>query len=211
MELVGERWAILIIRELMLGGRRFSDIRASLPGISAKVLTERLERLEALGIVLRRKLPPPAASQVYDLTEWGRGLEDVMQALGRWAVRSPLHNPMLPLTPVAFMLSLRTMFDPALAEGLACTIGFEVGDARFHGLLEDGELTIEEDDRDGRAPDLFFRAETANAFLPVFYGKRPLTDPDITLLAEGDPALVERFIGIFSLPEKCAVGEIPDN
>src|SRR5688572_1712143 len=71
MELVGERWSILIIRELMLGGRRFSDLRASLPGISAKVLSERLGGLEQAGVLVRRKLPPPAATQVYELTEWG--------------------------------------------------------------------------------------------------------------------------------------------
>ena len=88
MELIGERWSLLIVRELMLGPRRFSDIRAELPGLSAKVLTERLARMEEIGVLVRRKLPPPAATQVFELTEWGYGLEEVMQVLGRWSVRS---------------------------------------------------------------------------------------------------------------------------
>src|SRR5690606_10852582 len=87
MEIIGERWALLIIRELMLGGRRFSDLRASLPGISAKVLTERLTGLERAGVLTKRKLPPPAATQVYELTEWGYLAEPAIQELGRWAAR----------------------------------------------------------------------------------------------------------------------------
>src|ERR671919_409087 len=88
MDLVGERWALLVMRELMLGPKRFSDLRADLPGISANVLTQRLEGLEAAGIVVRRKLPPPASSQVYELTRWGYESEPIFQALGRWAARS---------------------------------------------------------------------------------------------------------------------------
>src|ERR671917_2501717 len=71
LDLVGERWALLVMRELMLGPKRFSDLRADLPGISANVLTQRLEGLEASGILARRKLPPPASAQVYELTPWG--------------------------------------------------------------------------------------------------------------------------------------------
>ena len=96
LDRVGERWSMLIVRELMLGGRRFSDLRASLPGISAKVLTERLAGLERAGVLVKRKLPPPAATQVYELTEWGYLAEPAIQELGRWAARSPEHNPQLP-------------------------------------------------------------------------------------------------------------------
>ena len=102
MELVGERWSMLIIRELMLGGRRFSDLRASLPGISAKVLTERLAGLEQAGVLTRRKLPPPSASQVYELTEWGYLAEPAIQELGRWAAHSHQHDATLPLLRVFY-------------------------------------------------------------------------------------------------------------
>src|SRR3954462_7721600 len=89
LALISARWALLVMRELMLGPKRFSDIRADLPGISANVLTQRLEGLERNGIVVRRRLPPPASGQVYELSEWGYESLPVMGALGRWAVRSP--------------------------------------------------------------------------------------------------------------------------
>ncbi len=92
LDLVGERWALLVMRELIFGPRRFSDLRGSLPGISANVLTQRLEGLEAAGVLRRRRLAPPAAAQVYELTEWGRESEPIFQALGRWAARSPTRS-----------------------------------------------------------------------------------------------------------------------
>ncbi|MEA3017255.1 MAG: hypothetical protein QOI38_1977, partial [Sphingomonadales bacterium] len=119
LDLVGERWALLVMRELMLGPKRFSDLKADLAGISSNVLTQRLEGLEAAGIVLRRKLPPPAAAQVYELTPWGYEAEPIFQVLGRWAARSPSHDPRLPLSAVSLMLSFRTMFDPERARGFA--------------------------------------------------------------------------------------------
>src|SRR5918912_1181169 len=103
LDLVGERWALLVMRELMLGPKRFSDIRAGLPGISANVLTQRLEGLEAAGVLVRRKLPSPASAQVYELTPWGYEAEPIFQALGRWAARSPEHDPSLPFSAVSLM------------------------------------------------------------------------------------------------------------
>src|SRR5919112_6018772 len=111
LDLVGERWALLVMRELMLGPKRFSDLRADLPGINANVLTQRLEGLETAGVLARRKLPPPAGAQVYELTAWGYESEPIFQALGRWAARSPQHDPTLPLSAVSLMLSFRTMLD----------------------------------------------------------------------------------------------------
>jgi len=202
MELVGERWTLPILREMMLGPRRFNGLRAALPGLSAKVLTERLGSLEASGIVRRVTLPPPASIQAYALTEWGLGLEPVMQELGRWAVRSPGHDPMLPLTPVAFMLSLRTMLVPERIGDLALRVLFEVGAARFVGTLGQGELRIEPAGADVSATDLRFSAETATDFLPVFYGKRSVEEAGGRLSVEGDAVLAERFIGLFALPAK---------
>src|SRR3546814_8803144 len=109
LELLGERLSLLIVRELMFGGRRFTDLRAGLPGISAKVLTERLEGLEQAGVVQRRQLPPPAATQIYELTDWGYQAEDAIKALGRWAAASPDHDTTLPLSAASLMMSFRTM------------------------------------------------------------------------------------------------------
>jgi DNA-binding HxlR family transcriptional regulator len=202
MELVGERWSMLIIRELMLGGRRFSDLRGSLPGISAKVLTERLAGLEQAGVVVRRKLPPPAASQIYELTEWGYLAEPAIQELGRWAARSPDHDPTLPLSPVSMMLSLRTMLDRDEARAFDATIGFECGGERFRGRLEGGALPIVR----GEAPDadVTFRAPTPMEIAALFYGKMPLDEwaAGEGRAIEGDRALAERFVDLFWLPEK---------
>src|ERR1700685_3017592 len=90
LDLVGERWALLVVRELLLGPKRFTDLRAGLPKVSADVLSQRLRELERIGAVQRRKLPPPAGVQVYELTDWGRELEPVLLALGRWGSRTDL-------------------------------------------------------------------------------------------------------------------------
>jgi len=204
MELIGERWSLPIIRELMLGGRRFSDIRANLPAISAKVLTERLESLEAAGIVTRIMLGAPAPARLYALTPWGLALEPMMQELGRWAVQSAGFDPRLPLTPVSLMLSMRTMIDPAAAQGWEVGVHFEVGAERFVGRLAHGELRIMRAGPELEGADITFRATHANAYLPVFYGKQPLGSPGTTLVGEGDAARIERFIAMFKLPPRQA-------
>src|SRR5688572_14865527 len=98
LDLIGERWALLVMRELMLGPKRFSDLKVDLPGISANVLTQRLEGLEAAGLLIRRRLPSPASAQVYELTPWGYEAEPIVQSLGKWAARSPAHDPTLPIS-----------------------------------------------------------------------------------------------------------------
>lgn len=201
MELVGERWSLLIVRELMLGPRRFSDIRAELPGLSAKVLTERLARLEELGVLVRRKLPPPAAVQVFELTDWGRELEFVMQALGRWAVRSPLHDASLPMTATSFLLSLRTMIDTERTRSLHLRVLFRTPGETLSAEVANGELAIARHADTGFIPDLVFEAQSVEPFLAVIYGKQEPGDCGVTIT--GDVALSQRFVNLFALPEKC--------
>lgn len=201
MELIGERWSMLIIRELMLGGRRFSDLRASLAGISAKVLTERLTSLEAAGVLAKRKLPPPAAAQVYELTEWGYLAEPAIQELGRWAARSPAHNPQLPLSPVAFMLSLRTMMDRQAAHELDLSVGFTVSGESFLAELRNGRMPVRRAE-EGEG-EVTFAAEAPLPLLRVFYGKQPLEEAEQSgVMITGDRALAQRFVGLFALPPK---------
>ena len=97
LDLVGERWALLVVRELLLGPKRFTDLREALPRVSADVLSQRLRELERTGVLRRAKLPPPAGSRVYELTEWGRELEPVVLALGRWGSRGPFPDGGAPL------------------------------------------------------------------------------------------------------------------
>ena len=189
------------MRELMLGPKRFSDLRADLPGISANVLTQRQEGLEAAGVLVRRKLPPPASAQVYELTPWGYESEPIFQALGRWAARSPQHDPALPLSAVSLFLSFRTMLDAERARGLVARIGFRIGAETFLARLARGRIEIE------RGPlenvDVVF-AGAAPAVAAAVYGGQPLTALERAgmLAVEGDRALAERFVTLFPLPPK---------
>jgi DNA-binding HxlR family transcriptional regulator len=201
MELIGERWSLLIVRELMLGGRRFSDLRASLPGISAKVLTERLAGLERAGVVVRRRLPPPAATQVYELTEWGYEAEPIVQSLGRWATRSPGHDPTLPLSGTSLMLSFRTMFDAERAKGMAARLGFRIGAESFVVTLADGHIEAVRGETTGA--DLVIEG-SAPAIAGFIYGSVPLValEAEGALSVTGDRALADRFAALFPLPPK---------
>lgn len=201
MELVGERWSLLIVRELMFGGRRFSDLRAGLPGISAKVLTERLEGLERAKIVQRRQLPPPVAAQVYELTRWGYASETAIKELGRWAATSPDHDPTLPLSPASLMLSFRTMFDGARAGGGGVTGAVRIGQDRFFVEVADGRLRAERGEPE--APDFVFEAPVAALIAAAVYGKVPfeeLAPAGLTVAGDRDAAL--RYVDCFHLPEK---------
>lgn len=200
LDLIGERWALLVMRELMLGPKRFGDIRASLPGISANVLTQRLDGLEEAGIILRRKLPPPASAQVYELTPWGYESEPILMALGRWAVRSPAHDPTLPLSAVSLMLSFRTMFDPARAGGLAARIRMCVGPETFVIRIGEGRLEVAR----GEGPAEATFAGGPSVIAAAVYGGVALADLERggALTIEGDRALAKRFTTLFPLPPK---------
>ena len=202
LELIGERWALLIVRELMLGPRRFSDIRASLPGISAKVLTERLAGLEANGVLRRAMLPRPASVQVYELTPWGYAAEPILQELGRWAAMSSGHDPLLPLSPVSLMLSLRTMFDPVKAAGWAARIGFVIAEDEFLVELAEGALPIRRDS--AGSGEAVFVAPAAPVLAGLIYADIPAEqlEREAGLEIRGDRDLALRFVSIFELPAK---------
>ena len=195
MDLIGDRWAMPVIRELLLGPRRFSDLKTSLSGISANVLTQRLEGLESAGILVRRKLPPPASVQVYELTPWGYEAGPIFAALGRWAVRSPRHDPGRPFTPVSLMLSLRTMFDAEAAGDFAARIQLRMGEEAFFWVREDGDIRI------GRGeierPD-FVMTATPTEIADVIYGGAPLD----SVMVSGNAGLARRFTAFFPLPAK---------
>lgn len=199
LELVGERWALLILREMMLGGRRFGELRASLPGISANILTARLAGLARDGIVQRRNLPPPASAQVYELTDWGYEAEAAIQALGRWAARSPDHDATLSFSAVSLMLSLRTMHNPDKAKGLDARIGFILNNDRFTGHLTGVGLSVERGE--SAAADVSFTS-TPPIMAGAIYGGVPIAalEADGLLSIAGNRALAERFVTLFPLP-----------
>ncbi|HVI98862.1 MAG TPA: winged helix-turn-helix transcriptional regulator [Sphingomonas sp.] len=203
LEFLGERWSMLIMRELMFGARRFGEIKANLPGISANVLTQRLEGLERAGILVKRKLPSHTSVQVYELTPWGAMTEPIFQEMGRWAVRSRRHDPTLFLSPASAMLSLRTMIDPEKARGDRMTLAFRFPTDAFVGELADGELAIRRGETD--AADVTFATDTTT-FVATVYGKRPFADSEAAglLSLEGDREAAARFVDLFALPEKVA-------
>jgi len=201
LDLIGERWALLVVRELMMGPRRFGDLKKDLHGISANVLTQRLEGLEASGVVRRRKLPPPASVQVYELTEWGREIEPVFLVLGRWAARSPQHDPTLPISAVSIMLSFKTMFDPGRAGKAAMVVGFVFDDDAFRVEIVNGGLEA----RRGKIEDADVVLITRPSLVAAaVYGKVPTTalEADGGLTVQGDRQVFERFVDFFHLPEK---------
>jgi DNA-binding HxlR family transcriptional regulator len=204
LDLVGERWALLVMRELMLGPQRFSDLRAGLPGISANVLTQRLEGLEAVGVVTRKKLPPPASTQVYELTPWGYEAEPIFQALSRWGARSPHHDPSMPFSAASLILSLRTMFDPARAGRIDAWVGIKAGPESVLVRIADGRLDFARGELTDA--DLIFEGEPP-AIAAAIYGGVPI-DALVSqgaLKVKGDRRFADIFVGLFPLPPKATV------
>lgn len=204
LELMGDRWALLIMRELMLGPRRFSQLRADLPGISANVLTQRLGELEARGLLRHQKLPPPAAIPVYELTPWGYEAEPITQAMGRWAARSPYHDPGLRISGVSLLLSFRTLLDPERAKGIDAIIGFRLGDDIYRGHLTSAGFEIKQGEPEDAEVVFAGSVESLGA---AVHGGIPLDRlaKDGALSIEGDQLLAQRFATLFPLPEKLTV------
>lgn len=195
LDLVGDRWALLIARELFLGPRRFSAIRAGLPGISANILTQRLSALEGQGLLTREPLPPPAGTiAVYALTDTGRALWPVVAALARWGAGQPGHDPRRFISPAALMLSMAAEWR---AVPLTLTAGFLIDGEAFSVTLDAGRYRVT---RGAGAADLSF-AGSANRLARVVYGPQTF----VQSLAEGgfaftgDPALARTFLDGFDL------------
>ncbi|MGN6590830.1 MAG: winged helix-turn-helix transcriptional regulator [Sphingomicrobium sp.] len=195
MELLGERWAMLVLRELAYGPRRFSELKADLVGISANVLTQRLTELEARGLVRKTRLPPPASVQVYEASEWGLEVVPLIASLGRWAARSPWHDSTLQMSHVSVMMSLQTLISPILAEGFDARIGFQFGETGYVATVRDGALDV------ARMPVVDCKIVFTGApseIAAVIHGGAPFE----MIKVEGDPELAGRFVKLFPLPEK---------
>ncbi len=195
---------MLVVRELLLGPKRFTDLRAGLPGVSPNVLAERLRGLEAAGVVRRGKLPPPAASRIYELTDWGLELEPVIVSLGRWGARSSLRPHDAGMGIDSLILSFRTMFDPRAAEGLDTTYELRIGEDRFRADVSGGRLEIER----GEAvrPDAIVESDAGTLAPLVYEGEdlgEALRSGDVKIT--GDEAAVARFLTLFPLPEPAPV------
>jgi DNA-binding HxlR family transcriptional regulator len=200
LDVIGERWALLVVRELVLGPKRFTDLLAGLPGVSSDVLTQRLRDLSEADVVRRRRLGPPASSWVYELTEWGAELEQIILGLARWVHKSPHMRYDMPLGADSLMLALKTRFHPPAAESMNATIGLRLGDAHFRMRIADGELAINRDEADNAEVVL----ETDHDTLLSLLGPDGSLDDVLSggqLQLTGDKAVAEEFRGLFPVPE----------
>jgi DNA-binding HxlR family transcriptional regulator len=205
LDLVGERWALLVIRELLLGPKRFVDLRTGLPSASPNVLSQRLRELERAGVVRRGKLPPPAGSRIYELTDWGRELDGIVIALGRWAARSP-SQPRDPMGTDSTVLALRALLDPGAATGLHASYELRLGEDRFRVDVAEGTITAARGAAERPDATIATDLETLQA---VLWRGRRLADAqragDLTI--EGDNAAAERFfVRLFPLPPPAEPG-----
>jgi DNA-binding HxlR family transcriptional regulator/putative sterol carrier protein len=198
LDLVGERWALLIVRDLLHGPKRYTDLLASLGGISTNMLASRLRDLEEGDVVRKTRLPPPAASTVYELTEYGAELGEVLYALGRWGARSLGPPEPTDALPADWLQNaVRATFDPNAAGGVHATYELRAGDERALIRVDDGALT----DADAESePDLVVETDAPTLFRLV---AREL-DPEAALAqglvrVEGDRAALARFVSVFSL------------
>ena len=190
LDLVGERWSLLVVRELLLGPKRFTDLRRGLPNASPNVISGRLRELEAAGVVTREKLPPPAGSRVYALTEWGRELEAVVIALGRWGARSPAPPSGAPIGADSLALALRDRLTPGRRRA---EYELRLGDDRYRLRLAGG--TVELERGSAERPDATISADPT-ALAAVLWGDRSLADAeragDVTVT--GDRGAVEALV-----------------
>ena len=199
LDVVGERWALLVVRELVLGPKRFTDLLAGLHGVSSDVLTQRLRDLSEAGVVRRRRLAPPASSWVYELTEWGAELEQIILELAHWVHKSPLMRYDLPLGADSLMLSLKTRFHPPAADGVDATVALQLGDAHFRVHIGDGQLAIDRGDAD--SADAIF--DTDEATLLSLLSPDGSVDDALAsgrLRLSGDRSVAEKFRGLFPMP-----------
>jgi DNA-binding HxlR family transcriptional regulator len=199
LDLVGERWALLVVRELLLGPKRFTDLRDGLPKTSPNVLAQRLRELEHAGIVQRRKLPPPAGSSIYELTDWGRDLKPIVLSLGTWALRSRSFPADAPVGTDSVILALGTFFDADAAGDLTARYELRLGENAFSVRVAEGGIEVDR----GAADDPDAIIETDAATLSALIWERreladALRDGDITI--EGDRRAVTRFLELFPRP-----------
>jgi DNA-binding HxlR family transcriptional regulator len=174
LDAVGERWTLLIVRELLIGPRRFTDLEANLPGVPSSLLGERLRGLEVAGLLQKRRLPPPAASTVYELTEAGRALEDVMLAMGRWGTlfgRAVAAEDAS--RPEWRLYTLKWAFQSFAADRVKMTLEMHFGDQVVAAEVDRGRLKLSEGS--AVAPDLVVRTEF-RTFMELVAGRLALAD-----------------------------------
>jgi DNA-binding HxlR family transcriptional regulator len=203
LDVIGERWALLVVRELLLGPKRFTDLRGGLPHASPNILAERLRGLEEGAVVRKRKLPPPFGSSVYELTEWGRELEPILTGLGAWGARSPIPPEHRTIGVDSIVLALRSLFDPEAAGDLRAAYELRVGGEGFRVEVGDGEVRLE---RGAAAePAAALSVADAQTLAAILTGQLTLDEATASGALEiaGSRRAARRFLRLFPMPEPC--------
>jgi DNA-binding HxlR family transcriptional regulator len=207
LDLVGERWTLLVIRELLTGPRRFKDLAASLPGVGTGLLGARLRHLEEIGLIRRTVLPPPASVPAYELTQAGRELEPVVMAIARWGLRWALGTPDASdaFHPGWAVLALQATFRPDEASGVRESYEFRVDDEIFHARVHDGR--VESVHGPAWEPTVTVTCD-GSTFRALASGELSLQDAARShrIEVDGDRRALRRFERIFRMPDTASLG-----
>ena len=199
LDLVGERWALLVVRELLLGPKRFTDLRAGLPHVSSDILAQRLRELEESGIARRAKLPPPAGSRIYELTKRGHELEPIVLALGRFGSVAPFPPGDAQIGVDALAIALKTLYAPSATDGLPATYELRLGEDRFRVAIAGGRLDIARGSAD--APHATIESDPGTLATVLWHGRKvseARRSGDLKI--SGSEEAAKRFLAMFPLP-----------
>jgi DNA-binding HxlR family transcriptional regulator len=204
LDLIGERWALLIVRELVLGPKRFTDLRAGLPHVGPDVLSQRLRELESAGILRRRTLPPPATARVYELTDRGTELEPVLLELGRWGSRAAFGASDQEIGVDAFMLALKTLFDQRASDGLETVCELRCAGQAFTARIADQQFELTR--AHATDADATITGDPGTLARVLWHGER-LSDArrDGRVKIDGSSDAASRFLALFPPPQPVGV------
>lgn len=199
---------MLVVRELLLGPKRFTDLRLGLARVGPDMLAARLRELEEAGVVRRGALPPPAASKIYELTDWGAELAPVLVALGRWGSRAPMPDQAPPLGVDAAIVALETTFDAEVVGGVDAVYELALADQVFTLEVAAGRLEVTRGHAPaGVTPTASIQTDTATLAAVVWHGhpiERAVSEGALRIL--GDPEAAEDFVGLFAPPVAAGSG-----
>jgi DNA-binding HxlR family transcriptional regulator/putative sterol carrier protein len=198
LDLVGDRWALIIVRELLFGPKRFTDLRNNLSRISPNVLAQRLREMSERGIVQQLKVSPYAEGHAYELTPWGQQLESLLLALARWGAQSPTMPWDRPMTSDGILVTMKAFLDHQAAGGLAVRIMLWLEDAQFGVVLANGHLHVTHAEID--RPEVLIRTDR-DTLLEMLTNRLA---PERALLANkaliaGDIGILKQFLGLFPI------------
>lgn len=199
LDLIGERWALLIVRELLLGAKRFTDLRNGIAGVSADVLSQRLRELINAGVIAQVSVPPPTASQTYELTRWGAELGPVINQLARWGSQSVTFDPSQRTSVDALVLSMDVLFDPRVVGRYATVIAMNIDGQHFVAEAIDGHLDVRRGDTTSAAGRL---TTSRKSMASMLYNGRTLADVEAQgeAAVAGDRKAVQEFLSCFPSP-----------